>query len=180
MSPDYDSFMRNRKELDSVNVAARRQMASDRVGSAIALSDITHFPQPARKRHFNVLDLLKGESVVTTHTNDGSPAVIKVPHSLLAVMVTIALACIGAGFWIVSSVTEMKTNLATIQRNQTADKATYSGNLRLMIAYTTNETNRVEFMKGLLTQSQQRQVFEWEKSNPKPPLPSTDMEDPKD
>ena len=127
-------------------------------------------------RHFGIFDLLKGESVVTSRTSDGQPAVIRVPHSLLAILVTVALACVGAGFWIVSSVTEMKTNLATIQRNQAADKATYSGNLRLMIAYSTNETNRIEFMKGLLTQAQQRQVFEWEKANPKPPLPSTDLE----
>ncbi len=127
-------------------------------------------------RHFNIFDLLKGESVVTSRTSDGSPAVIRVPHSILAVLVTVALACVGAGFWVVSSLTEMKTNLATIQANQQEAKATYSGNLRLMVAYTTNETNRVEFMKGLLTQSQQHQVFEWEKANPKPPLPSTDAE----
>lgn len=172
--------MRNEKAIASVNVLTRRKLVAERNGGAIPLSDISHFPQPKRARYFGVLDLLKGETAVTTHTSNGEPAVIRVPHTILAIMVTVALACVGAGFWVVSSLTEMKTNLAAIQRNQASDKATYSGNLRLMIAYTTNETNRVEFMKGLLTQSQQRQVFEWEKANPKPALPSTDTEEERD
>lgn len=162
--------MRNEVSVRTHAIAAAR-----RHGSTGELSDIERAaPTPETVPFTN---LLMGAFEVTTHTSNGSPAVIRVPHSILAILVTVAMATVGAGFWVVSSVTEMKTNLAVIQSNQREAKATYSGNLRLMIAYTTNETNRVEFMKGLLTQAQQRQVFEWEKSNPKPPLPSTDQED---
>lgn len=160
-------------------VHTRATAAAKRNGGTGELRDIEHKVgfkgRPPETIPFS--NLIRGAFEVTTHTDSGSPAVVRVPHSILAILVTIALATVAAGFWVVSSVTEMKTNLAVIQGNQKTAQATYSGNLRLMIAYTTNETNRVEFMKGLLTQAQQRQVFEWEKANPKPPLPSTDTEE---
>lgn len=160
-----------------VNANARRLQAAGRTGNAGWMHDVEQAAEPKIPQEVvSMGDLLRGGFELTTHTQSGSPAVIRIPHSILAILVTVALALIGAGFWVVSSVTEMKTNLAMIQENQREAKATYSGNLRLMIAYTTNETNRIEFMKGLLTQSQQRQVFEWERANPRPVLPSTDAE----
>lgn len=158
-------------------VRTRATEAARRIGGTGNLRDIERKVETPTTETVAFSNLLRGAFEVTTHTDSGSPAVVRVPHSILAILVTIAMAIVGAGFWIVSSVTEMKTNLAIIQTNQREIKSTYSGNLRLMIAYTTNETNRVEFMKGLLSQSQQRQVFEWEKANPKPPLPSTDQEE---
>lgn len=157
----------------------RQQAATRTIGPVDWVDEIEQSPEP-QPDVVGLGEILRGEIELKTSTQGGSPAVIRVPHSILAVLVTVGLAMVGAGFWVVSSVTEMKTNLAVIQQNQREAKATYSGNLRLMVAYSTNETNRVEFMKGLLTTAQQHQVFEWEKSNPKPKLPSTDMEDDKE
>lgn len=110
---------------------------------------------------------------MTTRTNTGQPAVVKVPHSILAVLVTIALACIGGGFWLVSSITEMRTNLAIIQQSQRDIKAQQSSNLKLMTAYATNETNRINFMTGLLTPGQREQVYKYNRENPRTSLPDT-------
>lgn len=114
---------------------------------------------------------------MTATTRDGAPAELHIPHSILAILVTIALAVIGSGYWLVSSITEMKTNLAAIQQNQRDDRQTYTSNLKLMTAYATNETNRVQFLTGLLTPSQQRQVFEYDKANPRPTLPNLERND---
>lgn len=109
---------------------------------------------------------------MTATTRDGAPAELRIPHSILAIIATVFLALVGGGFWLVSSITEMKTNLAAIQQNQRDDRLTYTSNLKLMTAYATNETNRVQFMTGLLTPSQQRQIFEYDKANPRPGLPN--------
>lgn len=127
-------------------------------------------PQP---EEVGLGDILQGGIELTTRTSSGSPAVIRIPHSILAVLVTIALALVGAGFWLVSSITEMKTNLATIQQGQRDIKVQHSSNLKLMTAYATNETNRINFMTGLLTIDQRKQVYQYDHANPRPDLPDT-------
>lgn len=123
-------------------------------------------------RYYGLLDLLKGETIVTTSTTGGDPAVIRVPHSILAIIVTIFLATVGAGFWVVSSVTRIQANLDNIQASQREARSSQ----KLTTAYVTNETNRVQFMTGLLTPEKQRLVFEWDKANPRPPLPNAQEE----
>lgn len=128
-------------------------------------------------RTLDVFSILRGETVMTARTRDGAPAELRVPHSILAILVTISLAVVGGGFWLVSSITEMKTNLAAIQQNQRDDRQIYTSNLKLMTAYATNETNRVQFLTGLLTPTQQRQIFEYDKANPRPKLPNLERND---
>lgn len=156
----------------NVNAHNRSERIARRHGGSDNLADIGYFPHTQRPRRFGLLGLLKGETVVESRTTDGDRAVIRVPHSILAVLVTVALALIAGGFWLVSSITEIKTNLATIQANQRDLKAVNTSNLKLMIAYSTNETSRVQFMTGLLSSDRQRQLFEWDKANPRPPLPN--------
>src|SRR5258705_417923 len=116
--------MRSRKELtEHVNVATRAQRAAGRNGAADWLQGVEHAAEVEQPQEVVTLSkILRGDIELTTRTQSGSPAVIRIPHTLLAVMVTIALALIGGGFWIVSSVTEMKTNLAIIQQNQREQK----------------------------------------------------------
>lgn len=115
--------------------------------------------------------LLSGEMTLAVRSSTGEPAVLKVPHTILAVLVVIALACISGGFWLVSSVTEMKTNLATIKENQRELKQEQFSNLKLMIAYSTNETNRINFMTGLLSEEKRRELYEYDANHPRPQLP---------
>lgn len=128
-------------------------------------------------RTLDLFSILRGETLMTARTRDGAPAELRVPHSILAILVTIALAVVGSGYWLVSSITEMKTNLMVIQQNQRDDRQIYTSNLKLMTAYATNETNRVQFLTGLLTLPQQRQIFEYDKANPRPSLPNLERND---
>lgn len=164
-----------------VNAHARTLRAAGRTDATDWMQEAEQSVEPETEQEVvGLADILRGEFELTTRTQSGSPAVIRVPHSILAVLVTVALALVGAGFWLVSSITEIKVSQAAIQQNQREARTIYSGNLRLMTAYATNETNRVQFMVGLLTPSQQKIVFEFDKANPRPPLPNVDDMDEKE
>lgn len=164
--------MRNKKELD-LSVHTRAQAAAGRNGAANWVQEVEQLPERDEGQDFVGLgEILRGEVELTTRTQSGSPAVVKVPHTILAILVTIALALIGSGFWLVSSVTEMKTNLAIIQQNQIEAKAENLSNLKLMTAYATNETNRINFLTGMLTADQQKRLYDYDRANPRPALPT--------
>lgn len=157
-----------------VNVHARNLRAANRtIGPISWEDDAEQLPEP-QPEVVGLGEILRGEVELTTRTQGGSPAVIRIPHTILAALVAAILAMVTGGVWLVSSITEMKTNLATIQTNQREARTMQSANLKLMIAYTTNETNKVQFMTGLLTPTQQKQVFQWEQANPRPQLPNPD------
>lgn len=162
-----------RAEAANVNAATRIQRVQQRANIAPDwLHGTEHLPEVETEQEVvGLSEILRGDIELTTKTQSGSPAVIRVPYPILAVLVTIALAAIGAGFWVVSSVTEMKTNLAIIQQNQREQKAESTANMKLTIAYATNETNRINFLTGLLTQEQQQRLYRYDAANPRPPLP---------
>lgn len=163
--------MRNEKLMP--HGATHRQRAVDRVlGPVDWMDELEQQPEP-QPEVVGLGEMLRGEVELTTRTQGGSPAVIRIPHSILAVLVTITLALIAGGFWLVSSITEMKTNLVTIQQNQRDIKTQQSSNLKLMTAYATNETSRIQFMTGLLTKEQQERVYQFDRANPRPQLPDT-------
>jgi len=165
--------------LDVDATTRHAQRARERTASsARKLQAVEHIaePQPASEV-VGLSNILRGGWELTTHTNNGNRAVIKVPHSILAVLVTIAIALVGAGFWLVSSISEMKTNLATIQQSQREIKAESTSNLKLTIAYATNETNRINFLTGMLTKEQQSQLYRYDAANPRPPLPDAQHPD---
>lgn len=118
------------------------------------------------KRKFGILSLLMGETSVKTHTTDGEPAVIRVPHALLGTVVVVILALVSGGYWLVSSLTMLNGKLDSIERNQ----ARIDRNLETQKAYIDAETNQVRFMQGLLTRDQQRTVDEYQRNNPRPKL----------
>lgn len=164
--------MRNENTL-KVNGQTRSQAAAKRIGLADWQQEVDQLPEPADEQAVVGLgEILRGEVELTTRTQGGAPAVVKIPHTILAILVTIALALIGGGFWLVSSVTEMKTNLAVIQASQREAKAENTSNLKLMTAYATNETNRINFLTGMLTVDQQRRLYDFDRANPRPELPT--------
>lgn len=165
-----------------VNAHARSLRAAGRTGSTDWMQEAEQSVEPETEQEVVGLgDILRGEFELTTRTQSGSPAVIRgssfnprgAGHSSPGISWR-------AGFWLVSSITEIKVSQTAIQQNQREARTIYSGNLRLMTAYATNETNRVQFMVGLLTPSQQKTVFEFDKANPRPPLPNVDDTDEKE
>lgn len=82
---------------NKVNVHARSQRAAVRtIGPVDWVDDIEQSPEP-QPEIVGVGEILRGEIELTTRTQGGSPAVIRIPHSILAVLVTVALALIAGG-----------------------------------------------------------------------------------
>lgn len=165
------------RETKQVNVLLHEvNAARGRNGHRTPLQEIE---RDAEQRHeLDVRSLLSGGVTLAVRTSSGEPAVLRVPHSILAVLVTITLALIAGGFWLVSSITEMKTNLVTIQEAQRDIKREQSSNLKLMIAYATNETGRIQFITALLSPDKREELYKYDAANPRPRLPeSNDSED---
>lgn len=107
---------------------------------------------------------------MNTRTTDGSPAVIRVPHTLLASLVVIMLALVSGGYWLVSTLSRLDTKMDNVQQNQTR----IDRYLETQKAYIDAETNQVKYMQGLMTRDQQRAVSDYERNNPKPKLPEVE------
>lgn len=146
-----------------------RAVPSSREGN-VAESPMQGFKH--RPKRFNILSLLKGETIVNSHTTDGSPAVIRVPHTLLATFMALTLALVSGGYWLVSSLTALNVKIDGIAK----DQSRIDRQLETQKAYIDAETNQVKFMQGLMTREQQRAVTEYERSNPKPKLPEAEQQ----
>lgn len=131
------------------------------------MSEVLHSPQVAKPKRFSLWGLLQGETVLTSQTVTGEPAVVRVPHALIGSILVLILALVSGGYWLVSTVTKIDTKLDSVTRHQER----IDRHLETQKAYIDAHTSQVKFMQGLMTRDQQRAVSEYERQNPKPKLP---------
>lgn len=93
-------------------------------------------------------------------------AMLAIMVSLLAVVaaacVTVALAALGAGFWLVTNVTEIKTKQDAMMTEIQAQRVEIGG----VRAYANRTYAETLVMKGMLPEKHQQRIDDWERDNP--------------
>ena len=86
------------RDSNFVNAETRALRAAGRTGNAGWLHEVEQAEEaPQTQEVIGLAEILTGDVALTTHTQGGSPAVIRIPHTILATLVVIALALISGG-----------------------------------------------------------------------------------
>lgn len=102
---------------------------------------------------------------MTSETTDGQPAVVKVPHGLLGVILAAVLAALSGGAWLISTVTGISKDVGYVKD----DTKVLMRMIETNNAYISAETNRVNFVVGLLSKQKRAELYEYDRNNPMPP-----------
>lgn len=156
----------------NVNVHTRALRAAHRTPDTPGnVPEILHLPQVTKPKRFNLWGLLKGESVVNAHTTDGDSATFRVPHTLIGSLLVIALALISGGYWLVSTVTAIGKDVGYVREQNVVIGRV----METQTAYINAQTNRINFMVGLMTEENREKLYRFDKENPlpKPAQPTT-------
>jgi cell division protein FtsB len=179
--------MSNQTLID-VNATNRALAHADRHGGRVYLDEIERDPAP---EILTLSDVLQGEIALTLKTRNGSE--LQLSTRIITILGGLLLACASCAFYLIYTTATVATSQkyeAEIRAKDYAelkrDNAELKGLMRdyqaqVVSGFTTTQayisanSNKVQFMTGLLSREQQRAVNEYDRTHPtiKPPDPDT-------
>jgi hypothetical protein len=139
---------------------------------------------PAARRILTLSDLLQGVFTLNMKTKGGDP--VELSGKIITVLATLLLALGGCAFYLVYTTATVAARQETEQRIRERDMAELKDTLRdyqaqvvsgfiTTQAYIAANSNKVQFMTGMLTREQQERVRRYEEANPMPRLPDPEQ-----
>lgn len=163
---------------ENVSFASRASAAADRHGGRDYIRDANDIDRTPRV--LTLSSLLQGVFTLNLKTKNGET--LSVPIPVWGFLITILLAFCAGAYTLIANSTAANTKVDMALRDLTEIKAMQrESDQRLAVAFeTTNayisaHTSKVQFMTGLLTPTQQRQVNEWDRAHPAPKPPDPDI-----
>jgi len=167
---------------EHVNVQQRASAAADRHGGRDYIREVEATAQTPRV--LTLSDILQGVLSVNMKTRDGDAVQFSVKTLLAVAALIISLG--GAAFYLVFTT----ATVAARQETEAAIRARDNAELKEILrdyqaqvvsgfvttqAYIAANSNKVQFMTGLMTREQQERVRRYEEANPLPKLPDPEQ-----
>lgn len=139
---------------------------------------------PDKPRVLTLSDILQGVFTLNMKTRNGDP--VELSGKIITVLATLLLALGGCAFYLVFTTATVAARQETEARIRERDMTEIKDTLRdyqaqvvsgfvTTQAYIAANSNKVQFMTGLLTREQQERVRRYEEANPLPKLPNPEQ-----